>query len=345
MRRLEVEELKEGMILAEDILGNHDIIYATSGTILSESIIEGLKNLDMKFIYIIDKYDDDNKPIIVDKSLQKSYSKTINRFKDIYFNVKVGKRIVVDEIEASTKPLIDEVLKSNNILGKLRQIQVNDDYTYRHSINVCLISTMIGKWLGLKQEDLNRLAIAGLLHDIGKSKIPSAILNKPDKLTDEEFKIMKTHTTLGYRIIKETKDISIDIQCGVLQHHERIDGKGYPLGLGENKIHMFAKIIAVADVYDAMTSERVYKHKESPFKVAELIFENSFGHLDAEIANTFLKKISQFYVGNIIRLNTGEIAEIVLINNSAPTRPLIRIEDKFVDLSKDYFYEIIDIIN
>lgn len=256
----------------------------------------------------------------------------------------MGKKLIVDEFDDSLKSLVDEIIKSNNVLGRLRQIEINDEYTYKHSINVSLIATMIGKWMGFSKNEIYDLAMAGLLHDIGKSRVPNEILNKPGKLTDEEYAIMKKHADYGYDILKNTSGINESIILGALEHHERVDGKGYPLGLYGNRIHMYGKIIAVADVYDAMTSKRVYKSKICPFRVAELIFQDSFGPLDPVIANTFLKNIFQFYVGNIVKLNDNQIGTVIFVNKYNPTRPLVKTSAGFIDLSQNYQYEIIDVI-
>lgn len=344
MKLLLVDELKEGMILGEDIIGKYDILFASSGTILNDTIIEGIKKLDIKYVYVVQN-DENDRVVIVDKNLNKEYKKALDHFKNIYFNVKIGRKIVIEELSEVLDSLIKAIIKDTNILGRLRQMEINDLYTYKHSIDVCVIATTIGKWMGLSEKELNKIAIAGLLHDIGKSKIPNEILNKPEKLTNEEYELMKTHALEGYNILKNTENISEEVLYGVLQHHERVDGKGYPLGLKDEEIHVCAKIISVADVYDAMTSNRVYRNKTSPFKVAELIFKDSFGHLDPYISNLFLRKISQFYVGNIVKLSNGEIGKVILVNKFNPTRPLVKTKNGFIDLSKNYSYEIIDIIS
>lgn len=344
VRLLQIDELREGMVIAEDII-SFGLLYSASGAILTEKAIEGLKSIDIKYVYVLDDADDYEKVVIIDNNLSREYKNTIDSFKNTFLNVKVGQKIIINELNDSLSPLVDDIITSNNILGRLRQIEVNDEYTYKHSINVSLIATMISKWMGFSNYELYDIALAGLLHDIGKSKVPVEILNKPSKLSKDEYEIMKRHTQYGYEILKNTSGIDESITLGALEHHERLDGKGYPLGLSGDKIHTYAKIIAVADIYDAMTSTRVYKEKVSPFKVAELIFQDSFGILDPIIANTFLKNIFTFYVGNIVKLNNDQIGTVVLVNKSNPTRPLVKTATGFVDLSKRYDYEIVDIIN
>ncbi|MBB6216039.1 putative nucleotidyltransferase with HDIG domain [Anaerosolibacter carboniphilus] len=351
MKLVRTSQLEEGMILAEDIMGKYDIVFLTSGTVLNDRHIENLKKLDLHYVYVMEKIsevesDQSLQPsiIIVDRQLTKEYAQSMDQFKTAYESVGLGKKIEREVVEKSVLPLMKEVVKSNNVLGRLRQIESNDAYTYRHSMNVGILAAMVGKWLNYSERDLENLTTAAMLHDIGKSKIPEEIINKPDTLTAEEYEIVKKHSNLGYEILKESEGMNFDILCGVLQHHERMDGSGYPLGIKGNKIHEFAKIIAVVDVFDAMTSQKAYRSKMSPFKVAEYIVENSFDTLDPYIANTFLENISKYYVGNIVKLNTGEVGEIVLVNKQSPTRPLVKINDKFVDLLKNHDYEIVDVI-
>ncbi|KXG74223.1 HD-GYP domain-containing protein [Thermotalea metallivorans] len=351
MRLVRTQDLQEGMILAEDIAGKYDIVFLTGGTVLSDRHIESLKKLDISYIYVMEKTEEavqekerHSSVIIVDRQFNKEYVQTIDQFKNMYQQIGLGNKIEHEVVGKFVMPLLKEVVKSNNILGRLRQVESTDAYTFRHSMNVGILSAMIGKWLHYGEKDLENLTIAAMFHDIGKSKIPEEIINKPTVLTEEEFEIVKKHTTYGYEILKTTVGISFDICCGVLQHHERMDGSGYPLGIKGDKIHEFAKIIAVADVFDAMTSQRMYRSKESPFKVAEYIAENSFGILDPFIVGTFLENISRYYVGNIVKLNSGEVGEIVLLNKQMPTRPLVKVNDKFIDLLTNSQYEIVEVI-
>jgi putative nucleotidyltransferase with HDIG domain len=333
-------------------MGKYDLVFLTSGTVLNDRHIENLKKLDLYHVYVMEKLNevDSDQPlqtpsiIIIDKQLTKEYAQSMDQFKNAYQSVGLGKKIEREIIEKSVLPLMKAVVKSNNVLGKLRQIESNDTYTYRHSMNVGILASMVGKWLNYSEKDLQNLTTAAMLHDIGKSKISEEIINKPGALTSEEYELVKKHSNLGYDILKESEGMTFDILCGVLQHHERMDGSGYPLGIKGNRIHEFAKIIAVVDVFDAMTSHRIYRSKVSPFKVAEYIVENSYDTLDPYIANTFLENISKYYVGNIVKLNNGEVGEIVLVNKQAPTRPLVKVNDKFVDLLKNQDYEIVDVI-
>jgi putative nucleotidyltransferase with HDIG domain len=227
-------------------------------------------------------------------------------------------------------------------LNKVRSI---DEYTYAHSLNVALLCSLLGSWLNLDESNIKRLTSCGLLHDIGKSKIPREILNKPEALTPAEFEEIKKHPTLGYKILEKNIAISKDVALGVLMHHEREDGSGYPLGLESSQISYYAKILAVVDVYDAMTSNRVYKKRQPPFDVLELYESEYLTKCDTGIMLTFLKHISSYYVGNIVKLNDGTEGEIIYINQNRISKPLVRLSNSsVVDISMHPHLKIVEML-
>lgn len=247
---------------------------------------------------------------------------------------------------------IHEVLRSLNnnfdsindlvlCLSKGRSIS---QYIYTHSLNVSLLCSLLGSWLNLGYKHIEQLSYCGILHDIGKSKIPPDILNKPDTLAEEEFEIIKRHPVIGYKMLEDNKDISKDVAFGVLMHHEREDGSGYPFGLKSEKINYYAKILAVADTFDAMTSNRVYKKRKPPFDVLEMYESEYLTKCDAKIMLTFLKRISSYYIGAMVKLSDGTIGEIVYINFSRISRPLIKTNDTIIDLSMIPELKIIEML-
>jgi HD-GYP domain-containing protein (c-di-GMP phosphodiesterase class II) len=350
MKLIAVDQIEEGMILAEDVLSDEGSVYLNAGIVLKSRHKVLLDNLQIMFVYVHEPKINPRVDLLIetqkhkvhpqDKALQQSFKKTIEAYKKVYASVTLGNTLVLNEVKSELEPLVSKVLENNDLLGTIRKIEIFDDYTYRHSLNVSMMVAMVGKWLNLPENEVYELSIAGLLHDIGKCKVPSMILNKPSKLNAEEFEIMKTHALLSYSIISESQPINENILRGVLEHHERVDGSGYPYGLTKDKIHLYARIIAVADMFDAMTSDRVYRGKLSPYTVADELLRAAYSHLDIEIVSIFVQNISRFFVGNEVELNTGEIGEVVLINKTAVTRPLIRLSHGFVDLSARYDLEI-----
>lgn len=346
MKRITIDEIKLGMILGEDLLNDFGVMVLSSGTIINEQTLKLIERLDLMDIRIVEKEaEGEREVVVVDKHVQNIYDETVDSFKKLFGNVKFGKQIVAEEVEEVLSPMLDEVKNNPSLAKKLWQIEKSDEYTYDHSVTVSMAAALLGKWMNLSDHQINELGVAGLMHDIGKCNIPDEILKKPDRLTEEEYKVMKTHATLGYLLLKNGKNFSDEILMGVYQHHEKHDGNGYPNRLKGDEIHLYGKIIAIADVYSAMTSNRIYRKKMSPFLVAKLMLDYSFGYLDPLAVNTFLSNVSNFYVGTIVKLTDGRIGEVVMINKMEPYRPLVRIEEEYVDLTKNHSLDIISILD
>lgn len=344
MKLISTDQISKGMVLAEDIVNDDGVIYLNTGIHLDQRHIRLLENLKVDYLYIVDEKEVDAIPTKAKKTHTQAFKKTLESFKSVYTNVRLGKQVVIHEVRDALDPLVDGILNNNDILGSLRNIEVNDEYTFKHSINVSLIASMLGKWIGMDKDMLTKLSVAGLLHDLGKCKIPHEILNKPGRLDSQEFEIMKTHSMFSYELLKASGQVDEAILKGIRGHHERIDGNGYPDRLKGDQIHLFAKIIAVADVFDAMTSDRCYQAKKSAFQVAEQMTRLGSDHLDITLVSVFLKNIAAFFVGNEVKLSNGIIGEIILINQFAVTRPLIRHQESFLDLSRRYDLDIIEVL-
>lgn len=245
------------------------------------------------------------------ENIMKSY------FRDCSFNMNQVTAIVI--------LIMDELLSSGNILSNLSQIKSVDDYTFEHSVNVCILSLLAGIGLGYGMSQLKDLATGALLHDIGKLKVPAEILKKPQKLTPEEFEEIKKHTEYGYEILKNNKNISKVSAFIAYGHHERFDGTGYPLQLKGDNIHQYARIVAVADVYDALTSDRVYRKKVRAHEVVEYILSLSVNQFDRDAVKSFISYIALYPVGTGVVLNTKACGLVVKANRNLPTRPIVRI--------------------
>lgn len=185
----------------------------------------------------------------------------------------------------------------------------------------------------MSEEEGKLLTVAGVLHDVGKTKVDPVVLNKEGKLTNEEYEIVKKHSYLGYKMV-EKSDLPEEIKSAVLMHHEKIDGSGYPMGLKGDKISKFAKIVCICDIYDAMTSNRVYRDKICPFDVIRSFEKSSLGVLDTEYLLIFLQNIAYTYVGSMVELSDGRTAEVVFINSANLSMPIVKCDDSFMDLSQ-----------
>ncbi len=364
VKTYKIDKLEENMILAEDIVDNNGTVILAKDTELSNRNINMLGNLGFAEIKIKLNREEskfnNNKDSNFEKELLKSqniraeenkklkiiYNDTVDQFEHLYNKTKENEKINIEKVNAIMEPVLDRAFNNTSIMSTFMTLNEQlGEYTYKHSINVGLFSSMIGKWLGFKEKEIKELATAGVLHDIGKSKTPSAIINKPARLTKEEFEIIKKHPQDGYDLIKDDPSISEAVKMAVYQHHEKIDGTGYPNGLKLDEIHTYAKIIAVADVYDSLTSVRSYKEAICPFTVYEMLLDMAQNHLDYYITSTFIKKISNFFVGSYVKLTNGEKAKIVLLNKTVLTRPLLlSASNEYIDLSKDYNIKIEEIL-
>lgn len=338
---ISINECRPGMKIAETIFNDYGAVIIARDTIINNSIIEKLEELGLKNIKIFSTSDIKTyeKNIINDQ-----YNTYIDTVEDVIQDINSGKDLEMEKIEYVTNSLMDTLKENTDIMSCIKQVRDADEYTFTHSVNVSLLSMLIGKWLNLSQENVKDLVYAGMLHDIGKAKIDLAILNKPGKLTDEEFEEIKKHVVYGYKIVENIPDLNKDIKEAVLMHHERENGKGYVLSATKDKINLFAKIVAIADVYDAMTSNRVYRSKRTPFEVLEHIRDMAFSEFDPNIALTFLTHMANYYIGDKCILNNGKVAEIIFIDPNNIGKPVIKVGDECIYLEHEPDIKIVEVL-
>lgn len=275
---------------------------------------------------------------------QMEYYHAISVLKDAFAAaIDKGTPLNPEELLESIKPLYqkrDTIVELFDMLNNLRAL---DDTIYAHSINVALVARMIGRWLRIDKQSLDIITEAGLIHDIGKCLIPEEVLNKQGKLTDEEFDLIRSHPKLGYKLIKGM-DLDSRIKKATLQHHERCDGTGYPTGLDEDNIDEVAMIIAIADVYDAMTAARSYRIPLCAFQVIAKFEEEGFQKYPIKFIMTFLRQIAMTYQSNRVVLNDGRSCKIIMLNKNDLSRPMVKFDDNsIIDLShtRDLFIKAI----
>lgn len=338
-----VYDAAEGMQMAETIFNDYGVIIVSENTILDEHLIRKLQNLNISKVKVFNQSDD-----IINANNSELYKAQYNAnlevIKDMLHDISSGKNINMEKVDDVSESIFTRINENRDIVGCLGQIRSADEYTYTHSINVSLLSMLIGKWMKLDAATIKILVQTGLLHDIGKTKIHPEILNKSDKLSVEEFNEIRKHPVYGYRIIEKTPDISKDVCMGILMHHEREDGTGYPVGIKGNQIHKFAKIIAISDIYDAMTSNKPYREKEPPFEVFELMENKTFGLLDPTVVNAFLNNIAAYYIGDLVKLSNGVVGEIIYINPRHISQPVVRVNETFIDLTMSTDIKIVELV-
>jgi len=340
-KRFPISSVVPGMQISKMILSGDGKILLEEGTVLTASLIDRLKFWGISFVDIREQaaapasaliYFDLPEPEARDE-FRKGYQSTVAVLNQSFDAVRYSNEVQIKQMRELADESIDQLVTATGVISHLHMVHRPDDYTFHHSVNVSVISGLLGKWAGYTGENLKDLILAGLLHDIGKAQVPLEILNKPVGLSPEEMELMQSHASSGFQLLKKTGHVSNGVMLGVLQHHERMDGSGYPLGVAGEKIHPYARIIAVADIYDAVTSDRVYRRRETPFAVAEMLIGEMFNKLDPAICTTFLNNIRDYFVGNIVRLSDGREAKVVYLGKFMGARPVVQAENgEFIDL-------------
>lgn len=341
-------DAEEGMTLSRDILNAEGRLVAAAGTRLDLDIIAKISGYHILEINVLDRNVPEKiKPDEENNSYFNKIRRTeqFKQFHETYVeNIATVKKdltdIVIHNAPIESQSLLDNTMAMMadctnrlQLFDMLHSLREFDDLTFAHSINVALVASVIGQWLHFSSQDIQVLMLCGLLHDIGKLLIPNEILTKPDRLTQNEFAIMKQHVNLGYERIKEEKlDTRVKEAC--LLHHEKCNGSGYPFGLKSDKIPTAAKIITIADIYDAMTAARVYRGAICPFEVVRMMEQEAYTKLDPAFCLPFLKNVVSSYIHNNVKLSDGRYGEVILINDHALSRPVVKCGEQFIDLSK-----------
>jgi len=253
------------------------------------------------------------------------YSDALVHVKSFVDDVRKGTDIDYRKATPLVASFIDSVFRNESAAVTLFKLRGFDEYTYTHSINVSILAVLLGKHLGLDRPTLLRLGLAGMYHDVGKAKIPESILNKPGKLSGGEFQAMKAHPLEGYKIMQKQVDLDPEILRAVVEHHERHDGSGYPRGLKNEDIGRFSRIISVVDVYDALTSRRVYKDAMAPAKALGMMYQWRDKDFPPNAIENFIRCVGVFPVGSFVRLSGGEFGIVASTNATRPTKPEIKV--------------------
>ena len=339
-RLIKMNELRPGMVIAKNVQQGRYILLKKD-FVMTSSAIEKLKKT--VFFDDIEIYDE---CVIKEKKKEKKKNEEYKRidedFEEISIRLQRTFRIInrsnnsnLNELNEFAKKIQKEIKPTSVVIKNIVLHGSGEDSIYRHGVNVAALSALLGKWIGMESNEINKLIYAALLHDIGKTKIDQEVLKKNGALTTQEFEVMKTHTTLAYKTLTDLNYLDKSILYGVVMHHEREDGSGYPLGLKGESIHKFAKIIAIADVFDAINSNRGYKRKKAPFEALQIVKDESLGKLNYEYTKIFLEHIINYYLGEEAILSNKEKCKIIQMNINDLEKPLVLINDEFVDLAKE----------
>mgnify|MGYP000686702792 CR=1 FL=1 len=330
-----------GKKVTKDIINTYGVTVIPANTVINDESIRLLKS---------HRIDPDS--IFIDHSIQMTTNvdskvlvqNTVSYTKELFESVKRSRKIPLIEIRKEVVPAIQEISRNTDVFRLFELVKAKDDYTYQHNIGVGVLSTLIGRWMDLSEKELALLTLSATMHDIGKVKIPDEILNKPGKLTSEEYELVKKHAIYGYEMLKETTGISHRVALVALQHHEREDGRGYPFGLHKDKIDLFSSIVAVADIFHAMSSKRPYHDPISFHEIITQMVQGKFGDLNPKIVSIFLENVIKKMIGKQVVLTDGRVGEVVYLNPLEVNSPLIKIGDGFIDLSQEKEIRIQEIL-
>lgn len=331
MRLMPILKCQPGMKLAKKIYNEDGMVLLSEHVELTDSLMRRLEQLGIHFVYIEDPRTDDVKvpEMITEETRRESMKEIRTQFRSLMDKPFQEQKSIYPRMGKNFRQvlgrLIDDLSSHEDAMILLTDLNTTDYYLYRHSLNVCIYTITLGIAHGYTSEELMIIGLGALLHDIGKTQIPIDILQKPGKLTDEEYKTMQKHAEIGYRMLKDEPNIPLIAAHCAFQHHERIDGSGYPRGITGKDIHEYAKWIGIVDSYDAMTSHRVYRKALLPHHAVEILYTGSGQLYEQRMLEAFRDRVAIYPVGVTVKLNTGEQGVVVGVHSMAPQRPVIRI--------------------
>ncbi|MCM3079679.1 HD-GYP domain-containing protein [Brevibacillus invocatus] len=328
-----------GKTVAKDIYNEYGLLLLPAGVVLHKSDIRLLRSHQISAVFVAESEKIAESllpaPLLIQGGSEgaRQYVLAMKRMEHLFEQVAQGSVPSLHQFHHAFSPLLEHVLPRWSFLRFVYQFGGTQNYLARHSLHVGMLSALIGKLLGKSDEEVVMLGHAGLLHDIGKLQISGELLTKPGKLEPFEYEAVKQHSLLGAHLIRQMEGADETIALCALMHHERLDGSGYPQRLTKEAIPLECQIVSVADFFDAMCTDRVYRVGTSPFEAANILWEQACAlKLQASIVSLFIHYIAQLYVGTEGVLNNGDTVEIVMVHKDEPTRPLVRRGEEFLDL-------------
>lgn len=361
MKLVFIDNLREGMLVAQDIMAPEGGVtpLVRKNSYLTPSRLEQMVERGIRFAYIDDSPRNKlrnplaRKPVVAKHSFppppkalpllsQELRKDALESLEEIFDSVQIGPEDLHDastriirRMDTVVKHLVDSLSGDRAALVNINDLKSYDEYTYHHSLSVAVLAIAIGHYLGYSSQELNRVGMCAIMHDIGKTAVPLSILNKPARLSEEEFRTIMMHSAAGYDYLMQTEIQDEEVLRGVLHHHEKMDGTGYPANLKGEEIPFWSRIISVADVYDALTSDRPYRTPMQPGEAIEYIMGGIGSSFDYDVVSAFMRKVELYPVGSIIELSNNKIA--VVLSNEHQMRPVVRLLDtgEIIDLYSD----------
>ncbi len=352
IKRLPISEVAPGMVTARDIYSRTDQLILNRDSVLGADSIAKLMFYSIGGIWVYEetlkKVEEDAYTDTLRKSadfiqFKQKYDATVQIIQNGFEQMVMGKGGIEEAMMATIEDTIKDARSNVHIFNMLHCIREYDDMIFMHSINVALICNVFANWLRLGEEEKKLLTTCGLFHDAGKLLIPTRILNKPGKLSEEEYAIAKMHPESGYELLKNLQVDERVLQV-VKMHHERYDGSGYPEGKSGDEIDMYSCLVGIADVYDAMTSKRIYRGALCPFDVIKIFEEEGMNQFNPQYLLPLMGKLAETYIHHTVRLSDDSRGEVIMINPFALARPVVKVGNSFVDLTKRNDLKIVAVL-
>ncbi|WP_121614837.1 HD-GYP domain-containing protein [Virgibacillus halodenitrificans] len=352
MKLVNTNLITPGEILAQTVHNDNGVVLIREGVTLTEKILARLIKQGITYLYIKDKFTNDIKaePVISNKLRSDATKMMKDIFYEIQENGLVGRAFILDnskkKLSIVVNQILEEIQSNKKSFSLLTDIFITDNYVFQHSLNVAIYSLAIGVELNYSSKMLTEIGIGAMLHDIGKMFISPEILNKPGRLSEEEYETMKSHTVLGFEFLRKQADLPTVVSHCAYQHHERLDGSGYPRGIKDDDIHPYGKLIGIADVFDAVTSNRVYREAMLPHEGLEILYAGAARLFDKNMVEAFKNSVIIYPNGITVLLSNKSEGIVVRQNENLCDRPVIRImKENTYTLSIPYDLDLGKVMN
>ena len=330
MFSLRIDEVKSGMTLAQPVFNMNGTKLLERDADLSEKMIERIKNAGARRLWVTD----DSYTFLKEFGPGKICNEAVKELEKAKDRIVEGKNFDVQLIGEVSYELVEQIIFNEQPFAELVRMKSTEINVFEHMVDVSLLSIMTAKSMGMDKLDMRFLGFAALVHDVGKLLIPREILTKPSSLSDSEMRVVKKHPQIGSDILSNIEGINKFAPTVALQHHERLDGSGYPAGIGGRQIHLYSRIVAIADIYTALIREKVYRPKLPIYEAGEILWSQAGTGLDRNLTSNFLRNVVALPLRTTVKLNTGAVGKVVYQNGDFPTRPIVSVEGEMIDLSE-----------
>ncbi|NLV21736.1 MAG: HD-GYP domain-containing protein [Syntrophomonadaceae bacterium] len=322
MLKISSNRISAGMILGRPIINAQQRFLLTAGQVLTERYIKRIKELQIPYVYIDERLGVEDPVPLINPA---TFAMAIDSLRQCYEQYSKTMRIDIRNVQTQVGNIIDDLVNNSYLMIGMSELKNYDDYTYQHSVNVCALSIILGISNGYDRLQLQNLGVGAILHDIGKIKIPLEIINKPTALTYDELVEVKKHPWEGFMMVNSAINLPKSSVYGILQHHERIDGRGYPRGLSEDNIHQYGLIIAVADVFDSLVSDRPYRPGFSNQEAMAIIEREKGTKLSPRFVDALFSHLNIYPPGTVVSLSNGDLAVVTQENLQDMKRPRLKL--------------------